>query len=86
MIQVPAISLALAANFFASASAAGISTYMLTYINLRHFDVDTYSDLSMGISFFGGIFCNVLYGVTCDKLEPIMPRIKPMVCCFQMIL
>ena len=86
MLKVPAISLALIANFFASAASAGITTYMLTYINLRKFDADTYGNIQLGITLFGGFFCNILYAVICDKLEPRVTKIKPNVCCFQMIL
>ena len=85
MVKVPAISLNLAANFFASSASAGIYTYLLTYMNLRKFDIDTYGNVEMGITLFGGFFCNILYSIICDKFEPISPKIKPNICCMQMI-
>ena len=39
----------------------------------------------MGITLFGGFFCNILYAIICDKFEPSSPKIKPNVCCLQMI-
>jgi len=82
MLSIPCISLILVGTFFSGAVALGFNYYILTLINLRDFNVETYSVLSGAIMFVGGLFGNIFYAKLCDNLEPKVLRIKSYVAFF----
>jgi len=86
ILSIPCISLILVGTFFSGAVSLALSTYMMTFINLRGYNVETYSNVSGALMFFGGLFGNIFYAKLCDKLEHKIPRIKSYSSSFQNIL
>lgn len=86
MLSIPCISLILVGTFFAGAVALAFNNYILTLINLRGFNVATYSEVSGVVMLVGGLFGNIFYAKLCENLETKILRIKSYVACFQYLL
>jgi hypothetical protein len=69
MLRIPCISLILVGTFFAGAVALAFNNYILTLINLRGFNVGTYSEVSGVVMFVGGLFGNIFYAKLCEHFE-----------------